>query len=127
MEIFGDDYETPDGTCVRDYIHVTDLADAHVRAVQHLRSGGESLVLNCGYGRGYSVREVVEAVEAVTGKALPVRIASRRPGDTGRVVADASRIKALFNWRPRHDDLELIIRSALRWEERLLMVRDMAP
>ena len=73
MEIFGDDYETPDGTCVRDYIHVTDLADAHVRAVQHLRSGGESLVLNCGYGRGYSVREVVEAVEAVTGKALPVR------------------------------------------------------
>ncbi len=120
LEIFGDDYDTPDGTCVRDYIHVSDLADAHVRAVRHLQNGGESLTLNCGYGRGYSVKEVLTAVEAVTGGALDIRQAPRRSGDPACLVADASKIRARFDWKPRYDDLELIIRSALEWERKLL-------
>ena len=120
MEIFGDDYDTPDGTCVRDYIHVSDLAEAHVDAVRHLQDGGESLVLNCGYGRGYSVSEVLSTLERVIGRALNARKAPRRPGDTAELVADAHRIKSLFGWTPRYDDLELIIRSALDWERSLL-------
>jgi len=124
MEVFGDDYDTPDGTCVRDYIHVADLAEAHVCAVRHLQEGGESLVLNCGYGRGYSVNEVIEAVEAVTGRPLDARKAPRRPGDTAQVVADASEIRSRFGWTPKYDELELIIRSALDWERKLLADKD---
>lgn len=120
IEVFGDDYPTPDGTCVRDYIHVSDLADAHVRAVRHLQGGGESLVLNCGYGAGYSVKEVLTALEAVTGGGLDIRMAPRRAGDTARLVADASRITSEFDWKPQYNDLELIIRSALQWERKLV-------
>jgi len=120
IEIFGDDYDTPDGTCVRDFIHVADLAEAHVDAVRHLQDGGESLILNCGYGRGYSVSEVLSTLERVSGCVLDARKAPRRPGDTPEVVADARRIRSLFHWTPRYDDLELIIRSALEWERTLL-------
>ncbi len=118
IEIFGEDYDTPDGTCIRDYIHVSDLADAHVKAVEHLERGGDSLTLNCGYGSGASVREVLSQVEAVAGRALATRSAPRRPGDPPRLVAAAERIRALLGWQPRHDDLAAIIRSALDWETR---------
>jgi UDP-glucose 4-epimerase len=118
IEIFGADYDTPDGTCIRDYIHVSDLADAHLKAVEHLDRGGESLTLNCGYGRGASVREVLSQVAAVAGCALSIRVASRRPGDPPRLVAAADRIRELLGWQPCHDDLAAIIRSALEWEQR---------
>lgn len=120
LEIFGDDYDTPDGTCVRDYIHVSDLADAHVHAVRHLSCGGESLVLNCGYGRGFSVKEVLTAVQTVIGESLDIRQGPRRAGDPARLVADTGKIMAQFDWVPRYNDLELIIRSALEWERKLL-------
>lgn len=119
MEIFGEDYDTPDGTCVRDYIHVTDLAAAHLAALQALEAGGGSLILNCGYGRGYSVREVLSTVERVAGVPLEVRSGPRRPGDVAEIVADVSEIRSRLAWKPRHDDLEEIVRSALDWEKRL--------
>ena len=118
MEIYGEDYDTPDGTCIRDYIHVTDLAAAHVHALGHLAEGGASLVLNCGYGRGYSVREVLGAVEKAAGQKLDIRSAARRPGDSPCLVADASEIRKRFPWRPQHDDLDLIVQSALDWERK---------
>ena len=120
MEIFGEDYDTPDGTCIRDYIHVSDLADAHLKAVEHLERGGESLTLNCGYGRGASVREVLSQVEAVAGHELAIRPAPRRPGDPPRLVAAADRIRDRLGWQPRHDDLAATIRSALDWERSLM-------
>ena len=116
LMIFGTDYDTPDGTGVRDYIHVEDLAAAHLDALAWLRAGGESQVLNCGYGHGYSVREVVQAFERVTGKPLPVREAERRAGDPPSLVADAARIRELFGWTPKHDDLDGIVASSLAWE-----------
>ena len=119
MEIFGDDYETPDGTCVRDYIHVTDLAEAHLAALRDLEARGRNLTLNCGYGRGYSVRQVLAAVEQAAGFTLEVRIGPRRPGDVAEVVADASRIRRELGWQPRHDDLDGIVRDALAWERKL--------
>jgi UDP-glucose 4-epimerase len=119
IEIFGEDYDTPDGTCIRDYIHVSDLADAHLKAVEHLERGGESLTLNCGYGRGASVRDVLSQVEAVAGCKLAIRPAPRRPGDPPRLVAAADRIRALLGWQPQHDDLAATIRSALDWERSL--------
>ncbi len=119
MWLYGDDYDTPDGTCVRDYVHVTDLADAHLRVLEHLAAGGGSAVLNCGYGRGYSVREVISAVESAIGRRLDVDIAGRRPGDPPVLVADARRIREQLGWRPRHDDLGSIVRTALAWEEKL--------
>ncbi|ROR29658.1 UDP-glucose 4-epimerase GalE [Inmirania thermothiophila] len=119
LAVFGTDYPTPDGTGVRDYIHVTDLADAHLRALDHLRAGGASLTLNCGYGRGYSVREVIAAVERAHGAPLPVREAPRRPGDPPMLIARAERIREVLDWRPRHDDLDTIVASALAWERRL--------
>jgi UDP-glucose 4-epimerase len=117
LNIYGDDYPTPDGTCIRDYIHVSDLADAHVLALRHLLRGGDSQMLNCGYGHGYSVREVVDAVGRACGKPVPTSIAPRRAGDAAQLVADGSRLKALFGWKPRNDDLEAIIRSAFEWEK----------
>ncbi|WP_353862045.1 UDP-glucose 4-epimerase GalE [Azospirillum formosense] len=117
--LFGDDYPTHDGTCVRDYVHVCDLADAHVAAVRHLENGGESGILNCGYGHGYSVREVLDAVERVAGHPLPVRIAPRRAGDPPELVASRERITDTLNWQPQHDDLDTIVRTALAWERRL--------
>ncbi len=119
MQIFGTDYATPDGTCVRDYIHVTDLIDAHVAALRHLRQGGENLTLNCGYGRGYSVREVVDAVKRVSGVDFPVTLSPRRPGDAAAVVARADRIRAKLGWRPKLDDLATIVTHALAWERKL--------
>lgn len=119
LSLFGTDYPTPDGTCVRDYIQVSDLADAHVAALRHLRAGGESLVLNCGYGRGASVREVIETVKRVSGIDFPVEQAPRRAGDPAALVADPTRIRDRLAWTPRHDDLDTIVAQALAWERRL--------
>jgi UDP-glucose 4-epimerase len=120
MEVFGTDYDTPDGTCIRDYIHVSDLIAAHFDALTHLRDGGGSGIFNCGYGRGYSVLEVVKAVERMAGKPLNVRYAPRRAGDPARIVAGAERARSTLGWTPRHDDLDEIVASALSWEEKLL-------
>jgi len=116
LEIYGDDYDTADGTCIRDFIHVSDLARAHVSALEHLGKGGDSLTLNCGYGRGYSVREVLEGLERLTGKPLPARLAARRAGDVAALVADASRLREVLGWVPQHDDLDFILKTALQWE-----------
>jgi UDP-glucose 4-epimerase len=119
MVIHGDDYPTPDGTCIRDYIHVTDLAEAHVAALRYLQAGGRSIALNCGYGRGYSVREVLKVVESAAGQPLNVDVGPRRPGDPPALVARVDRIRQTLNWTPRYADLEAIVRSALAWEKRL--------
>lgn len=119
IDVFGTDYPTRDGTCIRDFIHVADLAQAHVAALAHLRSGGNSQVLNCGYSRGFTVLELIEAVKAVSGSAFPVRHAERRTGDSVEVVADCRRLRAVLGWTPRHDDLRGIVADALRWEQRL--------
>lgn len=118
LDIFGEDYPTPDGTCVRDYIHVSDLVDAHLLALAHLERGGEDLVLNCGHERGVSIREVVDAVNRAAGKPIAVRSAPRRPGDPPALVAAADRIKTRLGWKPRHD-LDDMVRSALSWERLL--------
>lgn len=118
LEVFGTDYPTHDGTGVRDYIHVEDLARAHLDALDHLRAGGRSQVLNCGYGHGYSVREVIAAVERATGEPLPVRFSPRRAGDPPTLVADCSRIHDAIGWRPRLDDIDVIVRTSLAWERR---------
>jgi UDP-glucose 4-epimerase len=120
LQVFGTDYPTPDGTGVRDYIHVEDLADAHLRALDYLRRGGASATLNCGYGHGYSVREVLRMVEQVCGKPLVVEESPRRAGDPPSLVAHAERIRAELGWTPRFDDLETIVRTQLEWEHRLL-------
>lgn len=119
LGIYGVDFETPDGTGVRDYIHVSDLVEAHALALDHLRADGESCAFNCGYGRGFSVREVIGAVEAVTGARLPVKELPRRPGDPAAVVADPRRLKARLGWKPRHEALDEIVRHALAWESRI--------
>jgi UDP-glucose 4-epimerase len=118
LGIFGTDYPTPDGTGVRDYIHVSDLANAHLLALNALRGGAVSTVYNCGYGRGLSVRQVVEGVEKVIGRPLPTQEGPRRPGDPPTLISDPSRIKAALGWTPVHDDLDGIIRSAIAWERR---------
>jgi len=118
LSIFGDDYPTADGTCIRDYIHVEDLARAHFDALAYLARGGVSIALNCGYGRGHSVREVAACVRAVSGVDFAVRIEARRAGDPPALVADNARIRAL-GWSPRHDALETICRSAYQWERSL--------
>jgi UDP-glucose 4-epimerase len=118
--LFGDDYPTPDGTCIRDYIHVDDLADAHIRALTHLRDAGASLTLNCGYGHGYSVREVLDTVARVSGRTLDLIEEPRRAGDPPELIARSERLKSVLGWQPRHDDLDFIVRTALAWEQRLL-------
>lgn len=120
MSIFGTDYPTPDGTGVRDYIHVEDLATAHLDALDYLRSGGASTVLNVGYGHGYSVREVLKSVERVAGTRLKVVEEPRRAGDPPALVARADRIRRELNWKPKLDNLDTIVRTALAWEKRLL-------
>jgi UDP-glucose 4-epimerase len=117
LPIYGIDYPTPDGSCVRDYIHVSDLAELHVLALKRLLAGGESFTANCGYGVGTSVLEVVAALERVLGRPLPTEIHGRRPGDPPSLVADSSRIRALLDWRPKLDDLDGIVATAHRWEQ----------
>jgi UDP-glucose 4-epimerase len=119
LDIFGTDFPTPDGTGVRDYIHVSDLVAAHALALGHLRQGGGSAVLNCGYGHGFSVRDVIDTVSKVAGHKVPTRESSRRLGDPPALVADSSALKAQFGWQPRYDDLERIVSTAYAWERRL--------
>jgi UDP-glucose 4-epimerase len=119
VSIFGTDYPTRDGTCIRDYIHVEDLADAHISALRHLQAGGDSGTYNCGYGRGYTVREVLSAMQEATGIRLDLAEAPRRPGDPANLVADSSRILRELRWLPRLDDLKVICESAYRWERSL--------
>lgn len=117
--IYGTDYPTPDGTCVRDYIHVMDLVDAHVRALDHLSSGGGSDVFNCGYGHGYSVRDVVNVAKSVTGIDFPIKESERRAGDSPVLVADSSKIRQKLGWKPRYDDLNYIVKTAWEWEKKV--------
>ncbi len=124
ISIFGTDYPTPDGTGVRDYIHVEDLAVAHLRALDYLRAGGASATLNCGYGHGYSVREVLEMVEEVAALKLPIVEAPRRAGDPPELVAVAARIRDALGWEPRHDSLRAIVESSLNWERKLAQASD---
>jgi UDP-glucose 4-epimerase len=119
LEVYGADYPTPDGTCIRDYIHVSDLARAHGAALTHLRRGGAGMTFNCGYGRGYSVLQVVGAIERVTGRKLPVQMVGRRPGDPVSLVADVSRIRSSLDWSPQFEDLDTIVSHALAWEQQL--------
>jgi UDP-glucose 4-epimerase len=119
MEIFGTDYPTPDGTCLRDYIQVTDLVSAHTDALRHLRAGGRSLTCNVGYNRGYSVREVIDVVKSVSGVNFPVKISGRRAGDPAAIIARNDVVRKELGWTPRHDDLSAIVEQALAWERRL--------
>ncbi|CAM5344156.1 UDP-glucose 4-epimerase OS=Afipia felis OX=1035 GN=galE PE=3 SV=1 [Afipia felis] len=123
VDVFGIDYPTPDGSCIRDFIHVTDLAQAHLSALSYLDQGGAPVTLNCGYGRGYSVLETIEAVRRVSGRNFAVQMSPRRPGDIMTMIADATRIGQTLDWAPRHDDLETIATHALAWEEKLLQDR----
>lgn len=116
VEIYGTDYPTPDGTGVRDYIHVTDLAEAHLQALEYLRAGGQSSVFNCGYGHGHSVREVLDMVRGVSGEPFRVDESPRRPGDAAHIVASCAKITRELDWRPRHADLQEIVLHALNWE-----------
>ncbi len=118
MEIYGTDYDTPDGTCVRDYVHVSDVADAHTAALEHLMRGAESGVFNCGYGLGHSVLDVIAAARLVSGADICVREASRRPGDVPELVCSAQRIQDKLGWSPKHDQLSTIVRTAYEWESR---------
>lgn len=118
MDIFGTDFNTPDGTCVRDYIHVSDLADAHVKALEYLAKGGKSEVLNCGYGRGFSVKEVIARVKEITGVNFTVIEGPRRAGDPASLTAKADRIQQVIGWKPKYDDLNIIIKSAYEWEKK---------
>jgi UDP-glucose 4-epimerase len=123
VDVFGSDYPTPDGSCIRDFIHVADLVEAHRAALSYLRGGGSSVTLNCGYGRGYSVLETIEAVRRVSMRSFAVSYAPRRPGDIMTMVADTSRIRALLDWTPKYDDLETIAAHALAWEQKLFLER----
>ena len=115
VSVFGDDYPTPDGTCIRDYIHVADLGDAHIRALNYLQQGSDSTHINLGNGQGYSVLEVIETARRVTGKAIETRIEPQRPGDPSRLIADASKAVSVLGWRPAYADLATIIRTAWEW------------
>jgi len=119
LEVFGSDYPTADGTCVRDYIQVSDLARAHSAALAYLAAGGASDTFNCGYGRGFSVLEVVETVKQVSGRPFAVRLAPRRAGDPAQIVASSDKIRSVLDWQPAYDDLATIVRQALLWEDRL--------
>ena len=119
MEVFGTDYDTPDGTCVRDYIHVSDLILAHMDALSHLRRGGASGIFNCGYGKGFSVLDVIKSVERVHGAPLNVKYGPRRAGDPAGIVAGADKAREVLGWKPKHDDLDFIVESAMRWEQHL--------
>jgi UDP-glucose 4-epimerase len=119
MQIFGTDYPTQDGTCIRDYIHVSDLVAAHMDALRYLKSGGDSQIMNCGYGAGYSVFEVIDTVKRISGVNFPVELAPARAGDPAAIVASAGKIRRILGWQPEFDDLETIVRHALAWERKL--------
>jgi UDP-glucose 4-epimerase len=119
MSIFGDDYPTPDGTCVRDYIHVDDLAQAHLDALKYLATNKKSQILNCGYGHGFSVKEVLNTVESITGEKLAIKMAPRRDGDAVTLISKALKIKNVLGWTPKYDDLSYIVKSAIDWEKKL--------
>jgi UDP-glucose 4-epimerase len=123
IDVFGTDYPTPDGSCIRDFVHVTDLAQAHRAALSYLRGGGTSMTLNCGYGHGYSVKETIEAVRRISGRNFAVQYAPRRPGDIMTMIADTTLIRWTLNWTPQYDDLEAIAAHALKWEEKLFRER----
>src|SRR5204862_761177 len=120
IDVFGTDYATPDGTCIRDYIHVSDLVRAHSDALAYLRGGGASVTLNCGYGRGFSVLEVIETVKRVSGIDFKVEIAERRAGDPAQIVAASDRARSTLEWQPQFDNLDTIVTHALAWERKLL-------
>jgi UDP-glucose 4-epimerase len=117
LQVYGTDYPTPDGTGIRDYIHVTDLADAHLQALEHLFAGGSSDILNCGYGKGYSVKEVINEVKKITGIDFKVEEIDRREGDPAELIADCSQIREKLSWQPKYDDLETIVSTAWNWEK----------
>jgi UDP-glucose 4-epimerase len=121
MDVYGTDYPTPDGTCLRDYIHVSDLISAHMDALAHLRRGGASGIFNCGYGKGYSVLEVIKAVEKAFGGPVKHNMVPRRAGDPVAIVAGADRVREILGWKPQHNDLDFIVASALAWERHLEM------
>jgi len=123
VDVFGTDYPTPDGSCIRDFIHVSDLAQAHHAALSYLRGGGASVTLNCGYGRGYSVLETIEAVRRACGRNFAVQYAARRPGDIMTMIADTGRIRSTLDWTPQYDNLDTIAAHALAWEEKLFRER----
>jgi UDP-glucose 4-epimerase len=127
IDVFGTDYPTPDGTCIRDYIHVTDLARAHSAALAYLRRGGANATFNCGYGHGTSVLQVIEAVRRVSRRDFPVEIAGRRPGDPPALVADVGRIRSTLDWQPQFEELDTIVTHVLAWERRLPGRRETAP
>jgi UDP-glucose 4-epimerase len=119
MNIFGTDYDTPDGTCVRDYVHVSDLVSAHYAALNFLRQGGLKFTANCGYSQGYSVRQVIETVQRISGNNFPVIEEKRRPGDIPALVANSHRLENRLDWRPRYNSLDAIVETALAWENTL--------
>lgn len=123
IDVYGTDYPTPDGSCIRDFIHVSDLVQAHRSALAHLRNGGTSTTLNCGYGRGYSVLETIEAVRRASGRNFAVQYAPPRDGDIMTMIADTRRIRSTLDWTPQYDNLEIIARHALSWEEKLARER----
>ncbi len=132
IDVYGTDYPTVDGSCIRDFIHVSDLAQAHRAALDYLRDGGEATTMNCGYGRGYSVLETIAAVRRICGRQIVVQTAPRRPGDIMTMVADTRRIRATLDWTPRYDDLDTIAAHALAWEDKLAthrrqMVKEAVP
>ena len=120
LQVYGADYPTPDGTAIRDYVHVSDLAEAHLAALARLRRGGSSEIMNVGYGRGYSVFEVIEAFERVVGKSLPHEIGPRREGDPAQLIADTAAIRTELDWRPRYDEIDFIVKTAIDWEKNLV-------
>ncbi|MBW2623575.1 MAG: UDP-glucose 4-epimerase GalE [Deltaproteobacteria bacterium] len=119
LQVYGTDYSTEDGTCVRDYIHIDDLAEAHILALDYLMAGGQSDTFNCGYGHGFSNREVIDAIKSVTGNDFPTEDTDRRPGDLPATIADSTKIKNILNWSPKYDNLEFIIKTAWDWEKNL--------
>jgi UDP-glucose 4-epimerase len=119
LSVFGTDYPTPDGTCIRDYIHVNDLAEVHISALDYLMANGQSSVFNCGYGHGYSVREIIRSAKSITGIDFPVEETGRRPGDPCALIADSTKVRSKLGWKPRHDDIDFIIRTAWDWERKL--------
>ena len=127
LQIYGGDYPTPDGSAIRDYVHVSDLAQAHLAALERLRSKNASITLNCGYGRGYSVYEVIESFRRVSGAAMEYDVAPRRAGDPAQLIADNAAIRTVLDWRPRSDDIDFIVETAIDWERRLAEKATAAP